>query len=125
VKRKKVSHKPQTYDINELRELAEKLLVAFNEALKGAHAIKIGVRPEHIHLSHEFNSPNKTKEFEVLTGVVELMGTELLLHAEWNGSDMIAKISTGTLVKPHEQVKLTIDKSLIKVFDNNSCETIE
>lgn len=124
-KKKKVSHKPQTYDINELRELAEKLLQAFNEALKGAHDIKIGVRPEHIHLSQEYSSPSKTKEFEVETGVVELMGTELLLHAAWNDTDMIAKISTGTLVKPHEKVKLAIDQSLIKVFDNNSCETIE
>ena len=53
------------------------------------------------------------------------MGTELLLHAEWNETDMIAKISTGTLVKPHENVALAIDKSLIKVFDSNSCETIE
>ena len=124
-KKKKVSHKPQSYDINELRELAVKLLDAFEKALQGSHEIKIGVRPEHIHLDHEFTSPNKTKEFEVQTGVVELMGTELLLHAEWNGADMIAKISTGTLVKPHETVKLSIDKSLIKVFDNNSCETIE
>ena len=125
IKAKKKSHKVQTYDINELRELAEKLLAAFNEALKGPHSIKIGVRPEHIHLDDEFTSKNKTKGFEVKTGVVELMGTELLLHAEWNGADVIAKISTGTLVKPHEQVKLTLDKSLIKVFDNNSCETIE
>ena len=125
VKKKKISHKPQEYDINELRELAEKLLAAFNEALKGSHDIKIGVRPEHIHLSHEFTSPNKTKEFEVQAGIVELMGTELLLHAEWNNTDMIAKISTGTLVKPHENIQLAIDKSLIKVFDNNSCETIE
>ena len=125
IKAKKKSHKVQTYDINELRDLAEKLLAAFNEALKGPHSIKIGVRPEHIHLDDEFTSKNKTKGFEVTTGVVELMGTELLLHAEWNGADVIAKISTGTLVKPHEQVKLTLDKSLIKVFDNNSCETIE
>ena len=125
IKAKKKSHKVQTYDINELRDLAEKLLAAFNEALKGPHSIKIGVRPEHIHLDDEFTSKNKTKGFEVKTGVVELMGTELLLHAEWNGADVIAKISTGTLVKPHEQVKLTLDKSLIKVFDNNSCETIE
>ena len=125
IKKKKISHKPQEYDINELRDLAEKLLIAFNEALQGPHDIKIGVRPEHIHLSKEYNSPNKTKPFEVQTGVVELMGTELLLHAEWNGTDMIAKISTGTLVKPHEKVELSIDKSLIKVFDNNSCETIE
>ena len=124
-KKKKVSHKPQTYDINEMRDLAEKLLNAFKLALEGAHDIKIGIRPEHIHLDQEYNSPNKTKEFEVKTGVVELMGTELLLHADWNGTDMIAKISTGTLVKPHQLVKLTIDKSLIKVFDNNSCETIE
>ena len=124
-KTKKTSHKPKEYDINELRELAEKLLVAFNEALKGAHDIKIGIRPEHIHLSQEYNSPNKTKEFKVRTGVVELMGTELLLHAEWNDVDMIAKISTGTLVKPHEEIELSIDKSLIKIFDNNSCETIE
>ena len=124
-KKKKVSHKPQEYDINELRELAEKLLAAFNEALKGAHNVKIGVRPEHIHLSHEYSSPNKTKEFKTQAGIVELMGTELLLHAEWNETDMIAKISTGTLVKPHENVALAIDKSLIKVFDSNSCETIE
>ena len=124
-KKKKVSHKPQEYDINELRDLAEKLLAAFNEALKGAHDVKIGVRPEHIHLSHEYNSPNKTKEFKVEAGIVELMGTELLLHAQWNETDMIAKISTGTLVKPHENVELAIDKSLIKVFDSNSCETIE
>lgn len=121
----KVSHKPQTYDINELRELAEKLLKAFNEALKGPHEIKIGVRPEHMHLDSEYTSQNKTKAFEVKTGVVELMGTELLLHAQWNGVDTIAKITTGTLVKPHETIKLTIDKSLIKVFDSNSCETIE
>ena len=45
IKAKKKSHKVQTYDINELRDLAEKLLAAFNEALKGPHSIKIGVRP--------------------------------------------------------------------------------
>ena len=123
--KKKVSHKLKTYDINELRELAEKLLVAFKAALEGPHDIKIGVRPEHIHLDHEFNSANKTAKFEVETGVVELMGTELLLHAPWNGVDMIAKISTGTLVKPHEVIQLSLDKSLIKIFDSNSCETIE
>ena len=124
-KKKKISHKPQTYDINELRDLAEKLLVAFKEARQGKHEIKVGVRPEHIHLDHEYNSKNKTKAFKVKTGIVELMGSELLLHADWNGTDMIAKISTGTLVKPHEEIELSIDQSLIKVFDNNSCETIE
>jgi|GEM_PF-249796 len=125
VKTKKASHKLTTYDIAELRDLAEKLLDAFKKALEGAHDIKIGVRPEHIHIDREFSAPSKTKGFEVTTGVVELMGTELLLHAEWNGVDMIAKISTGTLVKPHEKVKLSLDQSLIKVFDSNSCETIE
>ena len=78
-----------------------------------------------IHLDHEYNSSNKTKAFKVKTGIVELMGSELLLHADWNGSDMIAKISTGTLVKPHENIELSIDKSLVKVFDSKSCETIE
>ena len=124
-KSKRRSHKLKTYDINELRDLAEKLLDAFNKALQGPHDIKIGIRPEHIYLDHEYNSANKTEAFEVETGVVELMGTELLLHAMWNGADMIAKISTGTLVKPHENVKLSLDKSLIKVFDSNSCETIK
>jgi len=123
--KKKTSHKLTTYDINELRELAEKLLDAFNKALQGAHDIKIGIRPEHIYLDHEFKSANKTKGFEVETGVVELMGTELLVHALWNEKDVIAKITTGTLVKPHEQVKLSLDKSLIKIFDSNSCETIK
>ena len=124
-KKKKISHKPQTYDINELHELADKLLVAFKEARAGKHEIKIGVRPEYIHLDKEYGSKTKSKAFKVKAGIVELMGSELLMHADWNGSDMIAKISTGTLVKPHEDIDLTIEKSLIKVFDNNSCETIE
>ena len=124
-KKAKKSHKLKTYDIGELRDLAEKLLDAFNKALEGAHDIKIGIRPEHIYLNHEFNSINKTQAFEVESGVVELMGTELLVHALWNDTDVIAKITTGTLVKPHEKVKLSLDKSLIKVFDSNSCETIK
>ena len=123
--KKKKSHKLKTYDINELRDLAEKLLNAFNKALEGPHDIKIGIRPEHIYLDEEFNSKNKTKGFEVESGVVELMGTELLVHAMWNEKDVIAKITTGTLVKPHEKVRLSLDKSLIKVFDSNSCETIK
>ena len=37
---------------------------------------------------------------------------------------MIAKISTGTLIKPHTDVELTINKDKILIFDECSGDTI-
>lgn len=111
--------------INNLYDVALRLRDEFSVALSGEHPIKIGVRPEHIHLDEEYTGSNKTEAFEVFTEVVELMGSELLIHTPWNNSELIAKIATGTLVKPHTNVNLTMNGNKILVFDVSSGDTIQ
>ncbi len=110
--------------INNLYDVAMNLYEGFKEAVNGAHPIKLGVRPEHIHLDEEYTNPKKTTPFKVTSEVVELMGSELLVHTPWNGSEIIAKISTGTLVKPHTEINLTINAEKVLVFDVGSGDTI-
>jgi hypothetical protein len=108
---------------NNLYDIVVNLLSKYQSALVGPHFIRVGVRPEFIHLDNEFTG-NKTKPFNCTSDVVELMGSELLLHSSFAGIDMIAKISTGTLVKPHTNVELTFDDDKILFFDPNSGDTI-
>lgn len=110
--------------INNLYDVALNLYHQFEQALTGEHPVKMGIRPEHIHLDEEYTNPKKTKAFTVQAGVVELMGSELLVHTPWNGADLIAKIATGTLVKPHTEIHLTFNGDKILVFDLGSGDTI-
>lgn len=110
--------------VNNLYDVALNLLHQFEQALTGEHPVKMGIRPEHIHLDEEYTNPKKTKAFTVESGVVELMGSELLVHTPWNGTDLIAKIATGTLVKPHTEIQLTFNGDKVLVFDLGSGDTI-
>ncbi len=111
--------------INNLYDVALNLYHQFEQALTGVHPVKMGIRPEHIHLDEEYTNPKKTKAFTVETGVVELMGSELLVHTPWHGMDLIAKIATGTLVKPHTEIQLTFNGEKVLVFDIGSGDTIK
>ena len=109
--------------VNNLYEVANKLLEKSKEALLGEHDVRVGVRPEDIHLSHEFDG-NASEGFNVNANVVELLGSELLVHTNWANTNMIAKISTGTLIKPHSNVELTFNIDKILIFDECSGDTI-
>ncbi len=100
------------------------LLSRYEYALEKPHSVRVGIRPEHIHLDNEYHDALKSDPFACKSEVVELLGSELLLHTTFEGKEMIAKISTGTLVKPHEEVKLSFDTSKVLVFDVNSGDTI-
>ena len=110
--------------INNLYEVAVNLLEASKKALAGKHSVRIGIRPEDIHLNNEYAESNKSEAFKITSGIVELLGSELLIHSEFAGANMIAKISTGTLVKPHTEVELTMNKDKILVFDESCGDTI-
>ncbi len=100
------------------------LLSRYEYALEKPHSVRVGVRPEHILLDAEYLDPTKSDPITCKSEVVELLGSELLLHTSFEGKEMVAKISTGTLVKPHEEVKLSFDTSKVLVFDVNSGDTI-
>ena len=109
--------------VNNLYEVAINLLAKFEKALSSKHPIRVGVRPEDIVLDSEFEG-NKTDKFTIKSNIVELLGSELLVHSEWAGSDLIAKISTNTLIKPHTDVELALNKNKILIFDESCGDRI-
>ena len=100
------------------------MLTKCDNALKGRHPIKIGIRPEDIYLFKEYKAKNKTAKLTLDTNIVELMGSELLVHTNWNGKDVIAKITSNTFVKPNTTVDFTFNKEKVLVFDCFSGDTI-
>jgi multiple sugar transport system ATP-binding protein len=111
--------------INNLYEVATDLLAKYEEAVKGVHPVRFGIRPENIHLNNECNVENKSEILTVKSDIVELMGSELLIHSKWNEANFISKISTGTLVKPHIDVELALDLDKILLFDAYCGDTIK
>ena len=109
--------------VNNLYEVAINLLAKFEKALSGKHPIRVGVRPEDIVLDSEFEG-NKTEKFTINSNMVELLGSELLVHSEWAGANVIAKISTNTLIKPHTDVELALNGDKILIFDESCGDRI-
>ena len=109
--------------VNNLYEVAINLLAKFENALSSKHPIRVGVRPEDIVLNSEFEG-NKTDMFTIKSNIVELLGSELLVHSEWAGSNVVAKISTNTLIKPHTDVELALNKEKILIFDESCGDRI-
>ena len=109
--------------VNNLYEVAINLLAKFENALSSKHPIRVGVRPEDIVLNSEFEG-NKTDKFTIKSNIVELLGSELLVHSEWAGSNVVAKISTNTLIKPHTDVELALNKEKILIFDESCGDRI-
>ena len=99
------------------------MLEKCKEALTSEHGVRVGVRPEDIHLDKEFDG-NKSDKFVVNPNVVELLGSELLVHSNWANTNMIAKISTNTLIKSHTDVELVFNKDKVLIFDECSGDRI-
>ena len=100
------------------------LRAAYVRALSGAHSIKIGIRPENVFLAKDNIRVNSTDPFTTKVDVVELMGSESLVHSNFNGIDFLAKITSGTKVEAHENVDFVLDQDKLHIFDINSGETI-
>ena len=109
--------------VNNLYEVASALLNKCEAALAGKHPIRVGIRPEDILLNSEFNG-NKTDPFVVKSNIVELLGSELLIHSDFADANLVAKISTNVLIKPHTDVELTMNKDKILIFDESCGDRI-
>ena len=100
------------------------LKAAYEDALVNGHNVKLGIRPENIFLAKDNIRINATDSFAATVDVVELMGSESLVHTSFNGIDFLAKITSGTKVSAHERLDFVMDLDKIHIFDVNSGETI-
>ena len=78
----------------------------------------LGIRPEHI------NDKGNGCEVEVEITGYELLGAEVLLYFTLAGSNMTAKVESGTTARMGDKVKLYLDPAKIHVFDKETELTI-
>jgi multiple sugar transport system ATP-binding protein len=97
---------------------AEADVVKAKEALVKEHEIVFGLRPEDI---HEGDAEHITKYgntvIDVEVSVAELLGHEYLIHSEFAGIDLVAKISSTHLIYAHDKMKLVFDIKKAHCFD--------
>ena len=123
-KQKAIKRRAPKVHIEDPEGYLKSLREAYVEALNHNHPVKIGIRPENVFLAKDNIKVNSTAPFGALVDVVELMGSESLLHVGFNGHDFLAKITSGTHVEAHERVELVLDQDKLHIFDINSGETI-
>ena len=126
-KKKKIFAKKAVkgFDLEETRINLNEMLAKYKEAFTSSHTIKLGIRPENIHVASTYKEKDKSASFVIEPNVVELLGGEYLLHSTYNGIEMIAKVPATLEVKAHEQIKLVMSKNLIHIFDEISGERID
>ena len=126
-KKKKIFAKKAVkgFDLEETRTNLNEMLAKYKEAFTSSHTIKLGIRPENIHVASTYKEKDKSASFVIEPNVVELLGGEYLLHSTYNGIEMIAKVPATLEVKAHEQIKLVMSKNLIHIFDEISGERID
>ena len=126
-KKKKIFAKKAVkgFDLEESRANLNEMLAKYKEAFTSSHTIKLGIRPENIHVASTYKEKDKSASFVIEPNVVELLGGEYLLHSTYNGIEMIAKVPATLEVKAHEQIKLVMSKNLIHIFDEISGERID
>lgn len=75
-----------------------------------------GIRPEHLSLS-ECSSSNK---IEITAGMVEMLGSEKIVHFELQNHDMSAKLPASVMVAYGDKLCFSPDDNKILLFDKES-----
>ena len=100
------------YLINVRPEMVEKL-----EKYEGKEII-VGIRPEDIFLSKDDYG------IEVSANVVELLGSELIIHSEIAGTSFAWKTTSKNNILPHQNAKIIFESKSLRFFDIETEEGI-
>ncbi len=71
--------------------------------------INIGIRPEYIHIAES--------GIEAEAEIVELLGSELIIHSSLSDTKFCFKVTAKTEVKPHSKVYLSFETDELRFFD--------
>ena len=86
--------------------------------------VSFGIRPEDINDSEMFIEASKESSFEAKIKVYELLGAEVYLYFDLEGTPMTARVDSRTTARPEDTVKFAIDTENIHVFDKETEKTI-
>ncbi len=82
----------------------------------------LGIRPEDLHDTPELEGESGADASQICfpVQVREMLGAEVLLHGELNGTALAARLKPSCQVQAGETARLYVDNSRIKLFDSLS-----
>ena len=89
--------------------------------------VMVGIRPEHINVCE----PGNDQAIEARVDVVELMGSEMLLHAQIEGQEIVIKVVQPEIInqhvsdaRTHESVYFTLPGMRLHVFERETGDSL-
>ena len=86
--------------------------------------VVLGIRPEDIHDSQMFIEASPSAPMTSVVNVYELLGAEVFLYFDYEGSSMTARVDPRTTARTGDHVKFALDAEKIHVFDKETQVTI-
>jgi len=98
----------------------------FHDQLKvyEGKSLVLGIRPEDIHYEGIVAETFPDTPFDFNVEVSELLGHEFILHGQFAGQKILAKVSSRVDVHAHQTIKLAMDVSKLHFFDEESTKAI-
>ena len=86
--------------------------------------VVLGIRPEDIHDSQMFIEASPSAPMTSVVKVYELLGAEVFLYFDYEGSSMTARVDPRTTARTGDTVKFALDAEKIHIFDKETQVTI-
>ena len=86
--------------------------------------VVLGIRPEDVHDEPEFLAKSPDTVIEAKIRVYEMLGAEVFLYFDYEGSSMTARVEPKTTARTGDVVKFALDADKIHVFDKETEQTI-
>lgn len=119
--REKFEKKPEVAPAMREREVAEQKLAELKAALSGERTLTLGIRPEHISVSH---CEGETDGLTAQVTVCELLGAEYNLHFTLFGKNFVVKVPAQGDYRVGDRLLVTMHEKDIVVFDPTTGDRI-
>ena len=86
--------------------------------------VVLGIRPEDVHDEQMFIEASPNTVIEAKIRVYEMLGAEVFLYFDYEGSSMTARVDPRTTARTGDIVKFALDAEKIHIFDKETQVTI-
>ena len=86
--------------------------------------VVMGIRPEDIHDEESFIEMSPESSFKTTIKIYELLGAEVYLYFDVEGTECTARVNSRTTVRPGDEVTMAMDLTKLHIFDKDTEEVI-
>ena len=86
--------------------------------------VTLGIRPENIYDASTYPKANANNTVHSTVRVYEMLGAEVFVYVTVEGVDVTVREAPGTVVKPGDEMDLSLDVEKIHIFDKETQVTI-